>query len=43
MYGGETIAINAEVEAEQRFEAQNIALDIVYEDDHILVINKPAA
>ncbi len=42
MYGGETIAINAEVEAEQRFEAQNIALDIVYEDDHILVINKPA-
>ena len=42
MYGGETIAINAEVEAEQLFEAQNIALDIVYEDDHILVINKPA-
>jgi 23S rRNA pseudouridine1911/1915/1917 synthase len=42
MYGGENIAINAEVEAEQRFEAQNIALDIVYEDDDILVINKPA-
>lgn len=42
MYGGETIAINAEVEGELRFEAQNIALDIVYEDDHILVINKPA-
>lgn len=42
MYGGESIAINAEVAAEQRFEAQNIALEIVYEDDDILVINKPA-
>jgi len=42
MYGGESIEINAEVEAEQRFEAQNIELDIVYEDDDILVINKPA-
>jgi len=42
MYGGESIEINAEVEAEQRFEAQNIQLDIVYEDDDILVINKPA-
>jgi 23S rRNA pseudouridine1911/1915/1917 synthase len=42
MYGGESIAIDAEVEAEQRFEAQNIKLDIVYEDDDILVINKPA-
>jgi len=42
MYGGESITINAEVEAELRFEAQNIELDIVYEDDDILVINKPA-
>jgi len=42
MYGGERITINAEVEAEQRYEAQNIELDIVYEDDDILVINKPA-
>ena len=42
MYGGEVITINAEVEAELRFEAQDIALDIVYEDDDILVINKPA-
>jgi len=42
MYGGESIAINAEVAAEQRFEAQNIKLEIVYEDDDILVINKPA-
>ena len=42
MYGGETITIDAQVEAEQRFEPQNIALNIVYEDDDILVINKPA-
>lgn len=42
MYGGESIEINAEVEAEVRFEAQNIPLTIVYEDDDILVINKPA-
>lgn len=42
MYGGEIITINAEVEAELRFEAQNIALNIVYEDEDILVINKPA-
>ncbi len=42
MYGGEIIVINAEVEAEQRFDAQNIPLNIVYEDSDILVINKPA-
>ncbi|GAA6170625.1 23S rRNA pseudouridine(1911/1915/1917) synthase RluD [Colwellia sp. KU-HH00111] len=42
MYGGEIITINAEVEAEHRFVAQDIKLDIVYEDDDILVINKPA-
>jgi 23S rRNA pseudouridine1911/1915/1917 synthase len=42
MYGGEIITINAEVEAELRFEPQDIALNIVYEDDDILVINKPA-
>ena len=42
MYGGEQIDINAEVESELRFEAQDIPLNIVYEDDDILVINKPA-
>jgi 23S rRNA pseudouridine1911/1915/1917 synthase len=41
MFGGESITINAEVEAEIRFEPQNISLNIVYEDDDILVINKP--
>lgn len=42
MFGGEQIAINTEIEAEIRFEAQDIPLNIVYEDDDILVINKPA-
>ena len=42
MYGGETVTINAKIEVEQRFIAQNITLDIIYEDDDILVINKPA-
>lgn len=42
MYGGETITINAEIEADIRFEAQDIPLNIIYEDDDILVINKPA-
>lgn len=42
MYGGENIIIECEIEADERFEPQNIPLDIVYEDDDILVINKPA-
>ena len=42
MYGGEAIEIISEIEADVRFEAQNIPLTIVYEDDDILVINKPA-
>ena len=42
MYGGESIEIGAEVESEIRFEAQDLPLNIVYEDDDILVINKPA-
>ncbi|MBA0035533.1 23S rRNA pseudouridine(1911/1915/1917) synthase RluD [Pantoea sp. BIGb0393] len=41
VFGGEHVAIDAEIEEEQRWEAQNIPLNIVYEDDDILVINKP--
>jgi len=41
MLGGENIVINAKVEEENRFVPQNIPLTIVYEDEHILVINKP--
>ncbi|EKO3558793.1 23S rRNA pseudouridine(1911/1915/1917) synthase RluD [Vibrio metschnikovii] len=39
--GGESITVLAELEDEQRWEAQDIPLNIVYEDDDILVINKP--
>ena len=37
MYGGEAIEIISEIEADVRFEAQNIPLTIVYEDEDILV------
>ena len=39
--GGEKIKITVEVEDETRFEPENIPLNIVYEDDDIIVINKP--
>ncbi|MFD2168106.1 23S rRNA pseudouridine(1911/1915/1917) synthase RluD [Thalassotalea euphylliae] len=42
VFGGETVEINATIEAEVRFEPQDIPLNIVYEDEDILVINKPA-
>ena len=39
--GGERIAIDVEIEEEARFQPQDIPLNIVYEDDDIIVINKP--
>lgn len=39
--GGESIVIFAELEEEVSSRPQDIPLDIVYEDDDILVINKP--
>ncbi|WP_059120039.1 23S rRNA pseudouridine(1911/1915/1917) synthase RluD [Vibrio sp. MEBiC08052] len=39
--GGEEIVLHAELEDEERWLPQDIALDIVYEDDDIMVINKP--
>lgn len=39
--GGEEIMLLAELEDEERWEAQDIPLNIVYEDDDIIVINKP--
>jgi len=38
--GGEDITLQAELEDEERWEAQDIPLEIVYEDDDIIVINK---
>ncbi|WP_301003682.1 23S rRNA pseudouridine(1911/1915/1917) synthase RluD [Arsukibacterium sp.] len=40
--GGEQVDIIADIVEEQRFGAEPIALDILHEDEHILVINKPA-
>ena len=41
LLGDESIEINAKIELQTQHEAQNITLNIVYEDEHILVINKP--
>lgn len=42
LLGGEWVEIDAVVEADERWQAQAIPLDIVFEDQDILVINKPA-
>lgn len=39
---GDRLELDAEPEAQVSWEAESIALDIVYEDEHLLVINKPA-
>lgn len=40
--GGEQLNLVAELEEQGDWEAEDIPLDIVFEDDQILVINKPA-
>ena len=42
LIGDELIEIEATIEVQVQHEGQKIQLDIVYEDDDILVINKPA-
>jgi 23S rRNA pseudouridine1911/1915/1917 synthase len=42
LHGHEVLALQAIIEDDTRFEAQDIALDIVYEDDTVMVINKAA-
>jgi 23S rRNA pseudouridine1911/1915/1917 synthase len=42
LWGGETMVIEAELEDVNQWQPENIELNIVYEDDDILVINKPA-
>lgn len=39
--GGEQIDLCAQIEASEHWGAQDVPLDIVYEDDDILVLNKP--
>jgi 23S rRNA pseudouridine1911/1915/1917 synthase len=40
--GGEEITLDAEPEVEVVSEAEDIPLDLVYEDESVLVVNKPA-
>ena len=42
VWGGESIRIEAELAVVDEHRPQAIALDLVYEDDHLLVIDKPA-
>ncbi len=42
LVSGELLELHAEVEDEERWGAESIELDIVYEDEALLVINKPA-
>lgn len=42
LLAGQQLILRAEVEDEQRFEAQAIDLEVVFEDEAIVVINKPA-
>ncbi len=43
VWGGEQVQINPPANAQENaFKPENIPLDIIYEDDTILVINKPA-
>lgn len=42
VFGDEKVILQAEIEEEVFYEPQEMPLNIVYEDDDILVINKPA-
>ncbi len=39
---GQVLTLIAELNSDERWEPEAIPLDVVFEDDHILVINKPA-
>jgi len=42
IHGGETLHLVAELEEQGNWIAQDIQLSVIYEDDDILVVNKPA-
>lgn len=42
LIGGEILTLETELQAEGHWQAEDISLDILYEDDHILVLNKQA-
>lgn len=39
---GDNLAINIELESQEEWQAEELALDVVFEDDHMLVVNKAA-
>jgi 23S rRNA pseudouridine1911/1915/1917 synthase len=41
LLGGETISLTVVLEEEERWQPQEIAINEVYSDEHIIVINKP--
>lgn len=42
VFGGETVALHiTPVVQDETWQAENIPLDIIYEDEHLLVLNKP--
>ena len=42
VHGGETVSVNAVFEVQTRSEPQDIALEVLFEDEHVIVIDKPA-
>lgn len=42
LFGGEVVTLDIVIEAQEEHEAQEMELDVVYEDDDIIIINKPA-
>jgi len=42
LIGGETLQLDAALEVDERWEAEPVELDVVYADDDIIVIDKPA-
>ncbi|MGO4703458.1 23S rRNA pseudouridine(1911/1915/1917) synthase RluD [Dyella sp. 2RAB6] len=40
--GGEQVRLEVELEAEVELEPEDIALEVVHQDEHLLVLNKPA-
>jgi len=42
VFGGESVALDAQLEQEMAAEAQAIPVNLVFEDKHLFVVNKPA-
>lgn len=40
--GGETVTLQATLDVQTHSEPEDIALDILFEDEHVIVVNKPA-